>query len=716
MAYVAAEKILVLVYDTGNIDLYDTENGDVYNLAGFMNMAADATVNGIDVDGSFAYVSMNTGALAIDAKNKVLKDTYKINKKTFSVCFWGDYMYAATDQGIFRANKNGNLLTEANWNSYPLSYPGNPASIRNILTYKENFVFYQPGAGVFYQDNPEGTVTRIPNTPANVNYLAALNNELVLITNSNMYTSSDLSSGATSIVFSASNAISPVCISLGNNSTYWLACGPAGICSFDKNAGNLSTPLTINSPKRNLAFNMTFNQGKLAVVGGGRETMIPFWGNPGTLMVMEADGTWINADEAAILTAAQNDLGSTYINAYDFFSVVIDPRDKDHYFVASSNSGIYELRSDYDQKSIEYVKLYNQRNTDGAITSALPSNVNADAYVRMTGQVYDNENNLYVLNCHNPSPIAVYSSDNKWFNLNQIIPTQNFFPSQIYITRTNQIWVVNGGVHSTDAEGIGLFVFNSGNNISHYLNNLVDQDGNNLKSLITSFTCVVEDLNGAIWAGTNTGPVVFYNPSTITDPNNTDFNRCSRIKVPLNNGTDEAYYLLDGVGINTIAVDGANRKWIGTIGAGVFLVSPTGDEVIANFTTDNSPLLSNNINKIVINDQNGEVFIATDRGLISYTNLATEGAPDYSNVYAYPNPVRPDFIGDVVVTGLIKDSNVKITDLSGNVMYQGTSVGGRFSWNCRNRAGERVKTGVYLVMAAAPDGTQGVVTKIVVIK
>ncbi len=715
MAYVEAEKILVFVYDTGNIDLYDIENGDIYNIADFMNKASDITVNGIDVYGGFAYISMNSGILAVDTKNKVLKDTYNLSRKTKSVYPWGDYIYAATDEGIYRANKDGNLLTAANWDPYFLSYPGNPASIAKILTYKDYFVFYGPGVGVFYQNSPEGTVTRLPNTPANVNQLTVLNDQLVLIDNTHMYTTSDLVAGATSTKFSDANAISPARISFSDNSTYWLACRTAGILSFDKSSGTVSAPVTINSPKRNLTFNMTFSQGKLAVVGGGREVGT-FFNNPAILMVMEANGNWINADENVILTAARNDpeIGSPYINIRDLFDVVIDPRDKDHYFVTTTHSGVLELKYDNNQENIDYVKLHNNKNTNGALTSIYPSNENSDAYVRMTGLTYDNKNNLYALNVHIYSmPIAIYSSDNKWSNYSQTISDRNYFPTQIYATKTNQKWVVNGQVHSTDAKGIGFFVLNAEDNASRYLNDLVDQEGNRLS--FTFLTCVVEDFDGSIWAGTSSGPIIFRNPVSITEPDNPEFNRCYRIKVPRNDGTDLADYLLEGVPIKTIAVDGANRKWIGTTGAGVFLVSSTGEEVIANFTTDNSPLLSNTINKIVINDQTGEVFIATNKGLISYTNLATEGASDFSNVYAYPNPVRPDFIGEVVVTGLIRDSNVKVTDLAGNVMFQGISTGGQFSWNCRNRTGERVKSGGYLVMAATSDGSQGIVTKIVVV-
>ncbi|MDR0232574.1 MAG: hypothetical protein LBI82_10715 [Dysgonamonadaceae bacterium] len=722
MAYVEAEKTLVLVYDNGNIDLYDTSNGNVYNLADFMNRNnVDKIINGIDVHGSSAYISVNFGVLAIDAKNKVQKNTYNIGRKTYSVCIWGDFVYAATDGGIFRAKETGNLLTAANWEPYTLSYPGNPSAIRKILTYKNNFVFYQPNVGVFYQNSPNGTVTRVLNTPVYVNQMTILDNQLVMITNSSMYTCSDLSLGATSTAFSASNDISPVRISFANNSTYWLACGLSGIRSFDKNSGDISAPITINSPKRNLAFNMTFTQGKLAVVGGGRRDRDPpYFNNPGTLMVMEADGTWINADERALLTAAQNDpeSGSPYINDYDYFNVVIDPRDKNHYFVSLTRSGVYELRSDYNQKSIDYVKLYNHKNTNGALKSIYPDAENAAGYVRTAGLAYDNKNNLYVMNGHSAIPICVYSADNKWFDVYNKNVQGSVFPLQVYITKANQKWIVFDRGSSAYK---GVLVLNDrgtiddpSDDISFFSNSFSDQDGEKID--IVFFSCVAEDLNGTVWVGTSNGPIIFDNPLKITEPNSAGFNSCYRAKVPRNDGTNLADFLLEGVGINTIAVDGANRKWIGTVGAGVFLVSPTGDKVIANYTTDNSPLLSNTINNIVINHKTGEVFIATIKGLISYTGLATEGAPDYSNVYAYPNPVLPDFIGDVVVTGLIKDSNVKVTDLSGNVMFQGTSTGGQFSWNCRNRAGERVKSGVYLVMAATSDGTQGVVTKIVVVK
>lgn len=215
-------------------------------------------------------------------------------------------------------------------------------------------------------------------------------------------------------------------------------------------------------------------------------------------------------------------------------------------------------------------------------------------------------------------------------------------------------------------------------------------------------------INGQVWIGTNRGPIICTN---YRDINNL---RCTRIIRTNEDG--EPYYLLDGEQINAIAVDGGNRKWIATNNSGVFLVSEDGMETIANFTTANSPLPSNQINSLAINQITGEVFIGTEKGLVSYMGDATEGSEDYSDIYAYPNPVRPEHNDRVTIVGLMADSNVKITDMKGNIVYQGKSAGGTFTWDCRKRGGRRVATGIYLVLSATPEAKESVVTKIMVVK
>lgn len=168
--------------------------------------------------------------------------------------------------------------------------------------------------------------------------------------------------------------------------------------------------------------------------------------------------------------------------------------------------------------------------------------------------------------------------------------------------------------------------------------------------------------------------------------------------------------------ITTIKVDNGNRKWIGTDGNGVYVLSEDNQEVVHQFNTSNSPLLSDNIYSIDINGKTGEVFIGTDKGLNSYKGEATEGRSDYSDVYAYPNPVRPEHRDKVTITGLMDNSIVKITDLNGNLIYQTKSLGGQVIWNCRNAKGVRVASGIYLVLSATEDSKESVVTKIAVIK
>ena len=224
----------------------------------------------------------------------------------------------------------------------------------------------------------------------------------------------------------------------------------------------------------------------------------------------------------------------------------------------------------------------------------------------------------------------------------------------------------------------------------------------------TKFYCITEDLDGKIWIGSNSGPVICQSPNSAI--NNLTFSHIIR-----EDDYQAPYYFLDGEQINAIAVDGGNRKWIGTAGSGIFLVSPDGSQTIHHFDMNNSPLYSNTIRSIAINNETGEVFIGTDKGLISFQSDATEASPSYSDVYAYPNPVRPEIDNQVVITGLMNNSNVKITDLSGNLIYQGISAGGQFVWNCRGRNGNRVATGIYLVLSSTPEAKESVVTKIAII-
>lgn len=240
---------------------------------------------------------------------------------------------------------------------------------------------------------------------------------------------------------------------------------------------------------------------------------------------------------------------------------------------------------------------------------------------------------------------------------------------------------------------------------------LTDQDGNDVS--YDYITCFLEDARGCVWVGTNSGVFEITRPAEATDYSM----RIRRIKVPRNDGTNYADYLLDSDMINWIALDPAGRKWIATENSGLFLVSETGDEIIRQFTTENSPLPSNSVCTVECDPKDNTVYVGTSYGLYSFKSDASVGKDDYSEILAYPNPVRPEYTGVVMISGLKDRSTVKIADSAGNVVCETRSEGGMASWDVCGKGGERVPTGVYYVYAtdSGTSTSAGAVTKILVI-
>lgn len=239
----------------------------------------------------------------------------------------------------------------------------------------------------------------------------------------------------------------------------------------------------------------------------------------------------------------------------------------------------------------------------------------------------------------------------------------------------------------------------------------VDQDNKDVT--FYHLTAAVEDKKGRIWIGTDNGVFEITDPKKLTS--STAF--VNHLKVPRNDGTNLADYLLASQMVSDIDIDSSNRKWISTIGSGVYLVSENGDAIIDHYTTDNSILPSNNVLSVKCDPNSNKVYFGTSQGLLEYNSTSSPGQEDYSGVYAYPNPVRPDYKGWITVAGLMENSLVKIADASGNVVHQGRSDGGMFTWDGCNSSGDRVKTGVYFVFASqnATGSNSGAVTKIMVI-
>lgn len=393
-------------------------------------------------------------------------------------------------------------------------------------------------------------------------------------------------------------------------------------------------------------------------------------------------------------------------------TIVVDPDNHDAYYIASGSEGVYHVEGD---------KITGQYY---AANSQLYPYYGIFSY----GLGIDPEGNLWVLISDNTAimnnisvhilPAAfrkkptneVKPEDWKTFKLDY---GMGYDPRILFCKNSNIALIVDGGYQNgiTVIDTKGTYA-NPADDKVYKINNFIDQDGNSNMPLYSS--SLVEDKKGRVWIGTAMGVFELTNPEDAADGVVT-FNR---IKVPRNDGTNYADYLLASDLISCISVDNSNRKWIGTMDSGLYLVSENGDEILENFTVDNSALPTNTIAGVYADKLSNDVWVGTLQGLLRYKSNSSPVMENYDNVYAYPNPVRPDYTGWITIAGLMDNSLVKIADTQGNVLYQTQSEGGMATWDGCDGAGNRVKTGVYYVFASQNENEQssGAVTKILVVK
>ena len=677
LGYNADVNTLLIVYDNGNIDLWG-EDG-IYNLPFLKNstVVQDKTVNAITFDGEYAYLASQFGIMVVNMQKKEVADTYRIGNVS-SCCVLNNYLYAATEQGIRRGSLNDNLLDAANWTDYSAEV------VQDIVAFQNTLCYVISGDGVYYQ--AEGSSRKWIND-AGIKGMKVEIGKLLAYTNGKVYIASSLNTPDQITGLSTIQDVSTL-----KDNAYWIANAAGGILGIQKNGTAYTRILektTIDGPKRNMPYFMDFVEGQLLVTGGGR--WMDRENNPATFMRYK-DGMWVNLDDSSLASKAGIDF------CRDFLCVAVDPVDTSHYFIASYGEGLFEFRG------MEFQTMYN--NDNSPLQYVVPDDGKPQPYprhyVRVSGLDFDAAGNLWTVSAGVNDVIQVLQPDGNWVTLRDL-------PISYSPTTGSLLFLSNGLLVANipRASNAGIFIMDNNGTLDasddtyNLYSTLVSTQGEALSA--SEFYCIAEDKMGSLWVGTNIGPVIGYNTS--------DGYRFNRIVL-----FDESDYLLNGERVNCIAVDGGNRKWIGTQNSGVFLVSEDGTEVLENFTTENSPLFSDCIQSIAIHPQTGEVFIGTDKGIISYQGDATEGSEDYSSVHAYPNPVRPDFDDKVIITGLMDQSEVKITDLAGNLIYRSTCIGGQLTWDCRNAQGRRVATGVYLVLAATPDAKESVVTKIMVVK
>ena len=452
---------------------------------------------------------------------------------------------------------------------------------------------------------------------------------------------------------------------------------------------DLISTLDPGGPKYNYFAFMRFINDRLYTSGGGTNaTHIP-----PSIQVLK-DNEWQIYQDTGIMEI-------TGVNPLNMNCIDVDPADPEHVF-AGSRSGVYEYRNG------KFIKLYNHTNSP-----IEPFDGISKDYELIHGVKFDPSGNLWILNSQAPSQSLIELTkdgdfvEHKKSVLMKLDGKSNGNLCNMVIDSRSYLWFVNN--HWISPAAYKMTFDNT--SIKEY-SNFVNQDGTAIIGM-NGISCVAEDKDGNMWIGTDVGP--FLLDKSQIDAESPVY---TQVKVPRNDGTNYADYLLNKVNITAICIDAGNRKWMGTNGDGVYLISADNLTQLHHFTIDNSLLLSNNIQSMAINNKTGEVFFGTDNGLCSFVSDATTINDEMTedNVWAYPNPVTPDYIGLITIVGLTYNADVKIVSSNGALIAEGRSNGGTFTWNGKDKNGNRVASGVYMVVTATSDSKKGTVCKIAFIK
>ena len=426
------------------------------------------------------------------------------------------------------------------------------------------------------------------------------------------------------------------------------------------------------------------------------------------------DASLKNASAAhKVATEFQDKLGSSRMFG-DPTWMVEDPDDPDKYYAGNYFEGLYVIKRNPSTGEYEEIGKFTQDNssfTDNWGTRVEFVDIDKEGNL-WVGHQYGHVFSVLPARKRTQDPSTITASDWKAHPKLEALDYHHKDMQAVLCRHSDMVFYsfakYGKGFIAIDTKGTYT---NLNDDVVMQWDRLTDQDGNDVSyDYITYF---LEDNRGCVWVGTNAGVFEISRPAEATDYNM----RIRRIKVPRNDGTNYADYLLDSDMINWMALDPAGRKWIATENSGLFLVSETGDEILRQFTSDNSPLPSNSVCTVECDPNDNTVYVGTSYGLYSFKSDASAGQADYSDILAYPNPVRPEYTGVVMISGLKNNSVVKITDAAGNVVYETRSEGGMASWDVAGKGGERVRTGVYYVYASESTtaASTGAVTKILVV-
>ncbi|RED24656.1 hypothetical protein BD847_1391 [Flavobacterium cutihirudinis] len=675
-------KKTIVGYENGLMIVINETDGSMLKVVDIINKQLAPNLKKINhfmEHNGLVYVSCDFGIVQFNLTTLKFGDTYFIgdNGAEISVkqtAFFNGFIYAATSSGIRKADiTNPNLNDFSQWS---MVNSGDWSSIENIDT--ELIAINSTGYIHRFNSNNFVAFFQLPQVAVD---MRAKNHNLFITTpgfvyvyNNQMVLNRQIAN--TQVL---DNTINFTCATAVDNLIY-IGTKEKGLFSSTLTAGGTFTNTTPKGPERNNIFSLDVSANALWAVYGDYDTNYNPYDLDSYGVSKYTTSGWLNIP---------------YSEVYDAKSmtrIIINPANEKLVYASSFFSGLLRIEDDVPNF------LYNEKNSGlESLTSGGPNYID----VRINATTFDKSGNLWVTNSRIKNGLKVLRTNGEWGSYAMTSVLDNAEESNyaaIVSDKSNVKWI------ATNRDGVIGF-----DEVSKTFKKMTfGSDLGNLPS--ADVRSLVIDTKNQLWIGTTKGLRVL---SNVGNFQNSGQLKSNAIIIMEDNLAQELLYEQF---ITSIAVDGSNNKWIGTSDSGVFMVSPNGQETKYHFTINNSPLPSNGINDIKINNVTGEVFIATNKGMVSFKGIATGVNEDLNNVYVYPNPVRPTYSGTVKVAGLLDKANIKITDIEGNLVYETTSEGGTIEWDTTAFGRYKVSSGVYMIFISAQDGGETKVKKVMIIR
>lgn len=688
-----SENALFIGYQNGNIDKLKSNSVTNIPAIKLAQIQGSKRIYNIIERNGYLYFATGFSIVQVDPDKEEVKNTWyptNGNEAVVDVAFKGDSVYALTETEMFRGNVN-TILADVNQWSLDNRVP-NPGTekYQQLVNFNDSLFFLKTNEvygsdTVFQMANNQLQFFSNVGSDLEIHGISELGDMISINADGAVYlydagfSSSDIYNG-----FNLGGWVSPNAV-VFEGSQLWMADDLRGVIRAD----NLfsSTPINISGPPKNSFYRLDWQRGKLAVAGGNLSQVF---------VTFNEAGVYFFEDEEWTLKDKTNMPMWQGTSLWDCIAVSINPANKDQVAVGSYSRVPLSI---FDESG--YVV-----DTLSEFNSLLePTSLN-NGWTMISDLEYDVQGNLWVLNGYANAPLKVMTSDGQWYEFEMNTSSKNIFTRDLVIDYNGNKWMA--------MKGVGMFGYNDNGTISNTGDDKWIQlnSGENTGALPSNeVNALAVDFDNEIWIGTDNGFAVLYASESAFDAIPGEYN-AQRIKLEFEGNVE---YLLGSTNITDIEVDGGNRKWFGTANSGIILLSADGQEILQQFTMENSPLISNAILDLEIDHNTGELYIVTDQGLISYRADASYEDADYSSVTVFPNPARPEFDGPITIQGIQYDSDVKITDVAGNLIYKTTSNGGTATWNGKTLDGLDVQTGVYLIWTAPNEGKKRFVGKVLVV-